>query len=209
VHLALKLRGGGGGPLRDPLVSLNLLRQWDVLAGTQQEPQIEMGLAAGGKIKQAIVKDSGKHNWNHSQKRWFNVQILNSASFSRVTGLPTPLTPIDARTYAEHGYPFFEMWEEPTDIVGDFARVLSVSQIEGSPDAAVEPRTIVRIANSMSSTGPILTNGVHYTPPESSSSSGGTPSVNFFCEVPREHPSHSSEELDVYQWLEHFDRARA
>ncbi len=117
------------------------------LRGGGPDPQPEMSLAAGGKIEQAIVRDSGDHYWDNSQTRWFNVQIPNSASFSKVTGLAAPPTPIDARAYAEHGYPFFEMWEEPTDVAGDFAKVKSVAQIEKKPDPVVKPRRIVRIAN--------------------------------------------------------------
>lgn len=78
-------RGGGGG--------------W--------EPESEMGIGAGGLIKQTIVKDRYEpHVWDPDGSTIFNVQIRNSAAFKSVTGEDPPETPITAETYAEHGFPY-------------------------------------------------------------------------------------------------------
>lgn len=92
----------------------------------------EMGLAAGGLIQQTIEPDSQPTDvWDVDAAILLNLQILDSESFSDVTGLPPPPTPVDAETYAQHGYPFFEIWgEEKTGVRGDFAEVKSVAQIE-------------------------------------------------------------------------------
>ncbi|KAF3012951.1 hypothetical protein E8E14_000046 [Neopestalotiopsis sp. 37M] len=92
----------------------------------------EMGLAAGGLIQQTIEADPQPADvWDVDAAILLNLQILDSESFSDVTGLPPPPTPVDAETYAQHGYPFFEIWgEEKTGVRGDFAEVKSVAQIE-------------------------------------------------------------------------------
>ena len=45
------------------------------------------------------------------------VHLLNSAQFQEVTGLPAPPPPISAETYAAHGLPWFDLYEErPGDL---------------------------------------------------------------------------------------------
>lgn len=106
IHLVLRLRGGGSRP--------------------------EMVIAAGGSIKQNIVRDEYDSNdWRRPATVTFNLQLLNSSSFEYMTGISAPPTPITAAVYARHGFPFFDMYEEPTDVHGDFAKVRSIAQIEG------------------------------------------------------------------------------
>ncbi|KAK6194028.1 pyridoxine biosynthesis protein [Pestalotiopsis sp. IQ-011] len=92
----------------------------------------EMGIAAGGLIRQTIEPDGHPADtWDVGAAILLNLQILNSESFSEATGLPPPTTPVDAATYASHGYPFFEIWgEERTGVAGEFGEVKSVAQIE-------------------------------------------------------------------------------
>ncbi|KAK9423644.1 putative integral membrane protein [Seiridium unicorne] len=49
---------------------------------------------------------------------------LEQEVFSEVTGLPPPPTPIDAKTYASYGFPFFESWgdevPEQVHVIGQF-----------------------------------------------------------------------------------------
>jgi hypothetical protein len=101
----------------------------DPAATSSTETQIEMSLATGRQTERAIVKDKGHHRWDGSQTRWFNIQIINSSNFTMVTGSKAPETPIDAKTYAEYDYPFSQLWEEPTDMAGDFSNVKSTAQI--------------------------------------------------------------------------------
>ena len=106
VHLILRLRGGG-----------------------PTEPKPEFGIAAGGLIRQAIVKDIYAASlWDRDCGTIFNVQILNSAIFSRVTGLAPPATPITAAVYAQYGLPYFSIYNEQlTGIHGQFHGVKSVN----------------------------------------------------------------------------------
>lgn len=108
MHLVLRLRGGG------PSI---------------QEP--EMAVAPGGLIKQGIVEDPyPAESWDRKRTISFNVQILSSDVFQRVTGLEPPETPVDAKTYAEHGLPFYELYEENSNVAGNFGKIKSVKQMD-------------------------------------------------------------------------------
>ncbi|KAI1456079.1 hypothetical protein F4805DRAFT_468314 [Annulohypoxylon moriforme] len=110
---------------------------------------VPMAIAAGGKIKQKIEKDTTRPNtWLKDQTITIPVQILNSAAFYRVTGRNPPPSPIDASIYAEAGLPFFDMYEEDSGIAGDFEVVKSINQIEQDRgiaqggEASVRPRVV-------------------------------------------------------------------
>lgn len=101
-------------------------------------------MAAGGLIKQNIViLKPGRHTKSNTVT--FNAQILNSAHFEHVTRKAPPECPITAQTYAEHGFPYFAMYEEPTTIAGDFSRVKSVAQIDGSPENTPPGQVVVDV----------------------------------------------------------------
>jgi hypothetical protein len=116
LHIVYRLRGGGGG---------------------DGPNQAEMGIGAGGIIRQYICKDDNDPNiWDSDGGTIFNVQVLNSADFKSVTGEDPPETPITAKTYAEHGFPYYAIYDEkPSGIKGDFSGVKSVAEkdLEGVP----------------------------------------------------------------------------
>ncbi|KAF2496946.1 ubiquitin-domain-containing protein [Lophium mytilinum] len=110
LHLVLRLRGGGDKTFPS-----------------------QMSIAAGGKITQPVIKDPGIYSWHPQYTKVFNVQILNSAGFQKVTGLPMPESPINPALYKRYGYPYFGTYEEPlAEVVsGDFSQVKWVGQIDG------------------------------------------------------------------------------
>jgi hypothetical protein len=68
-----------------------------------------MGLAAGGNIRQRIHKDENPPNiWIRPAETLLNAQILNSVAFESATGMVTPPTPINPETYIKAGLPFFK-----------------------------------------------------------------------------------------------------
>ncbi|KAF2006172.1 integral membrane protein [Amniculicola lignicola CBS 123094] len=119
IYLIPRLRGGG-----DP--------------GRVYHGQ-EMSIAAGGQIKQVIYKDDNTADWLPERTTVFNVQVLNSVNYREVTGGDPPPTPIDAETYKMHGLPFFDLYAEPTGIVGDFSNVKSVAEIDEANENEVYP----------------------------------------------------------------------
>ena len=112
ICLALRLRGGGWMPP-------------------------DMGIAAGGLIRQTILKDV--HNpmiWEPECGTIFNVQIVNSADFREITGVDPSKTTVTAESYAECGFPYFAIFDEkPSGIKGDFDGLKSVNEmdIDGAP----------------------------------------------------------------------------
>lgn len=92
-------------------------------------PVAEMGVAAGGLVKQSILRDyNDPEIWDPASGTIFNVQILNSAIFKTVTGEEPPMTPVTAETYAQHGFPYFAIYDEkPSGISGDFEDIQSVA----------------------------------------------------------------------------------
>ncbi|KAK6081120.1 hypothetical protein SCUP234_04773 [Seiridium cupressi] len=83
------------------------------LSGGGPGEEATMGLAAGGKIKQALCRD-------HYPKE-FSAESL---------ALPLLHPRFSASVYAEAGLPFFDMYEENSDNSGTFAKVKSVNEIE-------------------------------------------------------------------------------
>lgn len=129
VYLILRIRGGGDA-----------------------RPKLDRdkGVAVGGFINQAVVRDPGTHNWITMQTKLFNVQILNTLNFQRVTGFPPPEPSIDAETYARYGYPFFGIYEEPTTVAGDFSTLKSVGQIDGKADPGLGPHRVIDLTHRAS-----------------------------------------------------------
>lgn len=85
MHLVLRLRGGGLPP---------------------SEKLKQMGIAAGGMIKQDIRRDTyDSKKWMRGLTLTIPVQILNNRSFREVTGLEPPACPIDAA--AVRSFPIF------------------------------------------------------------------------------------------------------
>ena len=134
LHLVLRLRGGGPG----------------LDSGYNRRRMAQMGIAAGGKITQVIKKDLTKEDkWHKNISIAFNVQILNSNSFRDITGKAPPSTPVSATTYAQHGYPFFKLYEEPSDVKGDFSKVKSVAEIDNKDEEDIDvPIKTVKLNDS-------------------------------------------------------------
>jgi len=73
----------------------------------------EMNIDEDVYIDQRIVKDPGSTEWDATQTKVFNVQILNSAEFKHVTGEEPPEPP-------EHLDSYLPYFKEPSEIAGEF-----------------------------------------------------------------------------------------
>ena len=86
-------------------------------AMAQSRAASPMGLAPGGRIQQKILKDEhGIDTWDPAAHGTLVVHVLNSAQYRAVTGRAAPSSPVDARTYTDHGFPWFEVYEEQDDV---------------------------------------------------------------------------------------------
>jgi hypothetical protein len=104
----------------------------------------EMGLGAGAQIKQKIYPDPyGIDTWNQAEYGSVFVHIVNSEQYEQITGLKAPPPPISAQIYAEHGLPWFDLYDEERGDVApaeELKRAKTISQLDAerghSPDAA-------------------------------------------------------------------------
>jgi hypothetical protein len=72
-----------------------------------------MGLGAGGKVAQRIHPDPfGLDTWDPESATTVIIHLVNSQQFEAMTGRPPPPSPIDAATYTERGFPWFERYDE-------------------------------------------------------------------------------------------------
>lgn len=76
-------------------------------------PRKAMGLAAGGRMEQKIYPDPhGIDTWDQTQSARVFVHIVSSETWREITGEEAPATPVTAKTYAQHGYPWFALYDE-------------------------------------------------------------------------------------------------
>jgi len=79
----------------------------------QNDQAAQMGLGAGGEIKQKILPDPhGIETWDQNNFAEVAVHILNSAQFQLLTGHEPPATSVDEETYTEHKFPWFPLYGE-------------------------------------------------------------------------------------------------
>jgi hypothetical protein len=93
-----------------------------------------MGLAAGGQLQQKIYPDPyGLDAWQQTASGRLQVYLLNSLQYTQVTGQPPPSSPVSARSYTEHGFPWFALYDEAQGdlpVPPALAGVQSVRQVE-------------------------------------------------------------------------------
>jgi len=94
----------------------------------------EMGLGAGGRMKQKICPDPyGVDTWDQQNYGRVYVHIVNSLVFREITGMEPPPTPITAHLYTEFALPWYEVYDEETDDItpaAEPAKVRTVKQMD-------------------------------------------------------------------------------
>lgn len=90
-----------------------------------------MGFAAGGTIVQKIVRDKlPAVAYDQNNPIRLHIHVLNSALFSHVTGLPSPDSPVSARTYLAAGLPWFTLYDENVPRANTGAKWTPLSSIK-------------------------------------------------------------------------------
>ena len=115
-------------------------------------PSMEMGLAAGGLMRQEIYKDEyGIDSWDREHTSRCFVHIVNSEVYASITGLKPPHAPPTAEDYTKAGLPWFDYYADKPAIEGssELAGLTSVAakviEKTGSPledNAPVEPKNV-------------------------------------------------------------------
>lgn len=98
------------------------------LAGTQAAVT-EMGLAAGGTMRQRINPDphGGVDAYDPQRRGRVFVHIVNSDVFRQITGRQAPRSPITERSYRQRGLPWFERYDEH---LGDVSPAPALAQVK-------------------------------------------------------------------------------
>ncbi|NDJ76646.1 MAG: hypothetical protein GYB65_10340 [Chloroflexi bacterium] len=91
----------------------------------------EMGLGAGGKMRQKIYPDPhGIDTWDAENYGRVYVHIVNSLMYREITGEEPPPTPITTKLYAAAGYPWFDLYDERLDDIAAPENLQSVKSIK-------------------------------------------------------------------------------
>jgi hypothetical protein len=98
-----------------------------------------MGFVPGGRIAQKVVRDPfGLETWDDRQFGTLIVHVLNSAQHEAVTGHPAPPSIVSARTYTEHGFPWFRHYEEDAPDVPASETLAALASLADMMSAAEE-----------------------------------------------------------------------
>jgi hypothetical protein len=85
----------------------------EVMCCCQASPGAEMGLAAGGRMRQLIYPDAyGIDTWDPEDTGRVYIHIVNCLMYREITGEEPPRTPVSAQSYAEAGLPWFDLYDE-------------------------------------------------------------------------------------------------
>lgn len=108
----------------------------DCEESTARRSSGQMGLAAGGRMDQKVYPDPyGVTTWDLGAGVRVFVHLVNSELWRDITGEAPPPTPVTARSYAEAGLPWFDLYDEAAPTIsptGKLAGVKSVKQIDQS-----------------------------------------------------------------------------
>lgn len=92
---------------------------------------VEMGLGAGGRMRQKIYPDPyGIKTWDQENCGRVYVHIVNSMMYREITGKKPPSTPVSARTYTECGLPWFDLYDEGKGDVAASKELAGVKSIK-------------------------------------------------------------------------------
>lgn len=95
-------------------------------------PAAEMGLGAGGQMEQEIYPDEyGVDVWDQGRCGRVFVHIANSMAWREITGEEPPPTPVSAATYAEHGLPWFSLYDEGRGDIAPSKELVGVRSVKG------------------------------------------------------------------------------
>ena len=94
----------------------------------------EMGLAAGGKMKQKIYPDPhGLDTWDQNKFGRIYVHIVNSLMYREITGQEPPATPVTAKLYTQYGLPWFDLYDDQmgdNSAPADLKKVKTVKEMD-------------------------------------------------------------------------------
>lgn len=102
----------------------------------------EMGMSAGGKMKQKIYPDPYDiDTWDENNYGRVYVHIIDSLIYQQITDRELPTTPITAKTYAQYKLPWFDLYDETMlDIAAssELSQVKTVKEMDAKKQLGVQ-----------------------------------------------------------------------
>ena len=94
-------------------------------------------------MKQKIYTDPyGVESWDTEKRSRVFVHIVNSLAFREITGFDAPGSPIDAHTYTQFGFPWFDLYDENKQTISgtdSLTSVKSVAELDSKKGADPDP----------------------------------------------------------------------
>jgi hypothetical protein len=82
-------------------------------------------------MEQKIESDRhGLDTWDENRSGRVFVHIVNSDMYEAITGKRLGASPISARTYTEHGYPWYDLYDEGVDDIPGSSTLDSVKSVK-------------------------------------------------------------------------------
>jgi len=109
-------------------------------------PQMDMGLAAGGRMKQEIYDDHrDPSDYIPCESNRCFVHLCNAEQWELITGEAPPNTPPSAKDYSDHGFPWFDYYDENQTSLSETSTlggIKSIKQLESELDQKILPDTL-------------------------------------------------------------------
>lgn len=116
---------------------------------------LEMGLGAGGSMRQEIYADERALTDYDENRSWqVIVHLCSTAQWTAITGEVAPPTPIDRETYVQYGLPWFDYYDaDREDIAASdtLAKVKTVGEVLGQheePFTPVDPSKVIKLKDN-------------------------------------------------------------
>lgn len=120
----------------------------DMMFCSAPAASLDMGLSAGGRMRQQIYPDPfGIETWDLGNRGSLHVHIVNSEEYAAITGEMPPPTPASADIYTRYGLPWFDLYDQESGDIAPsptLAKVKSIHQINLEKDIhdPAEPTSI-------------------------------------------------------------------
>lgn len=153
----------GGVQLRVVGVTEAILKEWNERRRWQDDYLMcaapptgsidgEMGLGAGGRMRQEIYADERSLTDYDEARSWrVFVHLCSAAQWTAITGEVPPPTPVDRETYVRCGFPWFDYYDaDREDLAASeaLARVKTVGDVLGEiddPFTPADPKTVIKL----------------------------------------------------------------
>lgn len=120
--------------------SQGVLRSRGITLSASASEIVEMGLGAGGFMKQDIYDDPyGVDAWDLTKPLRIFVHLANSLTYEHITGEKPPTQPLTPKDYKSYGFPWFDYYDDGKVLEGSdkLSKVDSIASLQIKKDENV------------------------------------------------------------------------